>query len=81
MYFPKKCYCKLPGGRVELEAILIGMAQRASLPLAHNPLAGQSMEVIYTVDALVELQTFDKGRIYQLPFNLIRVVDQWDVKE
>jgi len=32
----------------------------------------------FTVDGLVELNTFDKGGIYQIPFNQIKMVDEWE---
>jgi len=73
-----KCYVKLNNNwRTEIEAILIGFVPS---PTRIRPIVGGELDTIST-DCIVKLLTFDKDRLYQIPLELTRVVEQWDEKE
>lgn len=74
----KKCWVSLgPNGFKNIKAIFIQSVPK----LSRSELDERSMDYAtkreYTVDALVELVTFDKGEIYQIPFDQVQFVDEW----
>lgn len=63
-----KCFVKLsPDGRSIIPATLITFV---SSPKTYNNTT--------STDGIVKLETFDKGKLYQLPLDHITIVDSWD---
>lgn len=63
--------------RKNIPAFFLGLAPRLSETQVHI-ISGDSTKRMATVDALVLLESFDKGAIYQLPLDMVRLCDEWD---
>lgn len=73
-----KCCVKLHDiWRGEIKATYL-QAVPAANPSSRPIAAGDNRMTYVTVDALVKLETFDKGRLYQIPPHLVRMVDEWE---
>lgn len=72
-----KCMVALrEGGPMIVEAYFIQAVPKLSENGISRAINKDTMD--FTVDALVELNTFDKGAFYQVPFNRIKMVDEWE---
>jgi hypothetical protein len=74
-----KCLVRLNDGwQTDIEAELLCFVPAATSGRVFHPIRGEAVIIYYTQDALVKLLSFDSGRIYQLPLNLVRIVEQFD---
>lgn len=77
-----KCYVKLSESWVSpIPATIIAfvpLAGRHSPKASIRPISGSELTITYSVDALVKLESFEIGKIYQLPMQFVTVVDEWE---
>jgi hypothetical protein len=73
-----KCYVRIKENwRTSIKAILIAFvpAEKRQRPIAEGVLD------TITTDAIVRLLTFDADKLYQVPLELVGVVDEWRSKD
>lgn len=76
---PLKCMCRPVPSWSSVRMIpgyIIGFAPRLDV-YKQQFIAGSNEKLEYTVDALVKLNTFDVGKIYQLRMDLVTIVDKY----
>lgn len=78
----QKCMVKrLPQSRYEYEAILIQLVPRLNNEFSFTHCHGDDATINCSVDAIVVLQTFEKGAMLQLPLNQVKLVEEWPLKD
>lgn len=72
----QKCMVALrDGGRMIVEAYFLQAVPK--LPEEGVKKYDSRDKREFSVDALVELNTFDCGSVYQIPFNRVKLVEEW----
>jgi hypothetical protein len=68
---PKKCKVRLDdmSTHMSIDAMWVGMVHTPTVKV------GEDNKSTYNADALVQLLTFSKGTVYQVPFRNMRVED------
>jgi hypothetical protein len=72
-----KCMISLrPGGNKSIPGILTGYAPSPTVT-EEEIAAGSKDKLKFTMDGLVLLASFDRGSVYQIPLNQIKVTGEW----
>jgi hypothetical protein len=71
-----KCYIKLsPNGASNIPGLLIAFVPS---PRIRNRTCGTNTLDTISTDGIVKLESFDKGKLYQIPLDQITIVDNWE---
>lgn len=77
-----KCYVRLNHEwRSELEAVLLSFVPAVELHQRKTSYGTDQTgcgHLPMNTDCIVKLETFDKGRVYQVPLECVRIVDEYE---